>query len=174
MNYDFSSLSHREFEDLARDVVGREIELRFEAFPEGPDDGMDGRHARADGTIVMQAKHYHGSGFAALKSKMTKERQSIDRLAPTRYILVTSAPLTPKNKTVLAEIIGPSLQTPGKPIKSFGRRTRRFCKPLSRKLSERPLRNQDRSRPCSPILCRRRQSRAPPQPLQKRCETRSF
>jgi TIR domain len=113
MNYDFSSLSHSEFEDLARDLVGREIELRFEAFPEGPDDGMDGRHARADGSIVMQAKHYHGSGFAALKSKMTKERQSIDRLASTRYILVTSAPLTPKNKSALAEIIGPSLQTSG-------------------------------------------------------------
>ena len=113
MAYDFSSLSHSEFEDLARDLVGREIELRFEAFSEGPDDGMDGRHARADGTIVMQAKHYRGSGFAALKSKMTKERQSIDRLAPTRYILVTSAPLTPKNKSALAKLIGPSLQTSG-------------------------------------------------------------
>jgi len=113
MSYDFAGLSHSEFEDLARDLVGREIELRFEVFPEGPDDGMDGRHARADGSIVMQAKHYHRSGFAALKSKMTKERRSIDRLAPSRYILVTSAPLTPKNKSALAEIIGPSLQTPG-------------------------------------------------------------
>lgn len=53
MAYDFSSLSHSEFEDLARDLVGREIELRFEAFPEGRDEGMDGRHARADGSVVM-------------------------------------------------------------------------------------------------------------------------
>ncbi|MEY9421830.1 hypothetical protein ABIF69_008272 [Bradyrhizobium japonicum] len=156
MNYDFSSLSHSEFEDLSRDLVGREIDLRFEAFPAGPDDGMDGRHARADGSIVMQAKHYHGSGFAALKSKIAKERLSIDRLAATRYILVTSAPLTPKNKNALAQIIGPSLQTPGdifgpgdlnallrkypdieKPIKSFGRRAPRFWKRLSRKRLER-------------------------------------
>jgi hypothetical protein len=113
MAYDFSSLSHSEFEDLARDLVGREIKLRFEAFPEGRDDGMDGRHARADGSVMMQAKHYHGSGFAALKSKMTKERQSIDRLAPARYILVTFARVTPKNKNALAQIIGPSLQTAG-------------------------------------------------------------
>lgn len=113
MAYDFSTLSHSEFDDLARDLVGREIELRFEAFPEGADDGMDGRHARADGSIVMQAKHYHRSGFATLKSKMAKERQSIDRLAATRCILVTSAPLTPKNKNALAQIIGPSLQTSG-------------------------------------------------------------
>jgi TIR domain/Restriction endonuclease len=113
MNYDFSSLSHSEFEDLARDLVGRETELRFEAFSEGPDGGIDGRHARADGSIVLQAKHYHGSGFSALKSRMTKERQSIDRLAATRYILVTSASLTPNNKGALSQIIGPSLQTPG-------------------------------------------------------------
>nr|WP_229171486.1 toll/interleukin-1 receptor domain-containing protein [Bradyrhizobium altum] len=74
---------------------------------------MDGRHARADGSIVLQAKHYRGSGFATLKSRMINERQSIDRLAATRYILVTSAPLTPRNKITLAQLIGPSLQTPG-------------------------------------------------------------
>ncbi|RWG53005.1 MAG: toll/interleukin-1 receptor domain-containing protein [Mesorhizobium sp.] len=113
MPYDFSSLSHNEFEDLARDLVGREIDKRFEAFPEGPDDAMDGRHALADGDIVLQAKHYYRSGFSALKSKMKIERVAIDGLAPTRYILVTSASLTPKNKTALAEIVGPALQGPG-------------------------------------------------------------
>src|SRR5260370_1332589 len=113
MNYDFASLSHSEFEDLVRDLIGRETGKRFEAFPEGPDDGMDGRHALADGAIILQAKHYHRSGFAGLKSKMARERQSIDRLQPKRYILVTSAPLTPKNKSVLGAIIGPALQTPG-------------------------------------------------------------
>jgi hypothetical protein len=76
-------------------------------------DGIDGRHALADGTIILQAKHYYRSGFVALKSKMARERPSINRLQPRRYILVTSAPLTPKNKGVLGEIIGPALQTPG-------------------------------------------------------------
>jgi len=61
----------------------------------------------------MQAKHYHRSGFAALKSKMAKERGAINRLAAKRYILVTSVPLTPKNKNELSQIIGPSLQTQG-------------------------------------------------------------
>ncbi len=113
MAYDFSSLSHKDFEDLARDLIGREIEKRFEVFPEGPDDAMDGRHALADGDIVLQAKHYHRSGFSALKSKMKSERTAIDGLAPSRYILVTSASLTPKNKAALAEIVGPVLQGPG-------------------------------------------------------------
>ncbi len=113
MNYDFSTLSHVDFEDLTRDLVGRELAVRFEAFPEGPDDGMDGRHALAEGVIILQAKHYHRSGFSALKSKMRKERPSIDTLQAKRYILATSAPLTPRNKSELAEIIGPSLLTHG-------------------------------------------------------------
>lgn len=113
MAYDFSSLSHSDFEDLARDLVGQETGLRFEAFAEGPDDGMDGRHARADDTTVLQAKHYFRSGFAKLNSKLKEQRPTIDRLAADRYILVTSASLTPKNKAELSRTIGPSLQTPG-------------------------------------------------------------
>lgn len=44
---------------------------------------------------------------------MAKERQSIDALQASRYILATSAPLTPANKTALASAIGPSLQSSG-------------------------------------------------------------
>jgi hypothetical protein len=113
MAYDFSSLSHSEFEDLARDLIGREIGKRFEVFPEGPDAGMDGRHALADGAIILQAKHYRRSGFSGLKSTMAKERKAIERLQSKRYILVTSAPLTPRNKSALSEIIGSALRTPG-------------------------------------------------------------
>ena len=105
MDYDFSSLSHVEFEDLARDLVGRELGVRFEAFPEGPDDGMDGRHAATDGNIILQAKHYYRSGASKLNLKMRAERASIDALRTERYLLATSAPLTPKNKSILAATI---------------------------------------------------------------------
>jgi len=110
MTYDFRSLSPADFEDLARDLVGREIGVRFEAFAAGPDGGIDGRHATGDQSVILQAKHYAGSKFAALKSQMKRERASIDRLSPTRYVLATSCPLTPKNKQQLAAIIGPTLQ----------------------------------------------------------------
>ncbi|MFC3694898.1 TIR domain-containing protein [Chenggangzhangella methanolivorans] len=113
MAYDFTGLSFSEFEDLARDLIGREIGLRFEAFPEGPDDGIDGRHALADGAIILQAKHYQRSGFSKLKSKMSKERESVDRLQPKRYVLATSVSLTNKKKAVLGELIGPALLTSG-------------------------------------------------------------
>lgn len=113
MPYDFATLSHSQFEDLARDLIGRELGKRFEAFPEGPDSGMDGRHASAEGDIILQAKHYLRSGFSRLKITMAKEAQTVDRLQPKRYILVTSASLTPKNKSTLSEIIGPALKGTG-------------------------------------------------------------
>ncbi len=44
---------------------------------------------------------------------MKRERASIDKLAPTRYILATSRSLTPPNKKELAAIIGPTLLSEG-------------------------------------------------------------
>lgn len=113
MAHDFSSLSPSEFEDLTRDLLGRELGVRFEAFPDGPDDGMDGRYASADGDVILQAKHYYRSGFAKLKAKMKRERAAIDALNPKRYVLATSAALTPINKAQLAAEIGSALKSPG-------------------------------------------------------------
>lgn len=113
MNYDFSTLSPADFEDLTRELLGEELGIRFEAFPDGPDDGMDGRYAAADGDTILQAKHYFRSGLSKLKSTMRRERFTIDALRPRRYILATSTPLTPANKTALAGVIGPALKNPG-------------------------------------------------------------
>ena len=109
MAYDFASLSPADFEDLVRDLLAEELGVRFEAFGAGPDGGVDGRHALANDNIVLQAKHYAGSTYPTLKAQMKRERGSIDRLSPTRYILATSRPLSPANKHELASIIGPSL-----------------------------------------------------------------
>ncbi|MHC2583044.1 nSTAND3 domain-containing NTPase [Bradyrhizobium diazoefficiens] len=109
MAYDFGNLSPADFEDLVRDLVGREFGVRFEAFAAGPDGGMDGRHARGAAATILQAKHYGRSSYASLKSQMKRERRAIEDLAPGRYILATSCPLTPKNKFELAEAIGPLL-----------------------------------------------------------------
>lgn len=113
MANDLSSLSPSEFESLTRDLLGRELGIRFEAFPDGPDDGMDGRHAAADGDVILQAKHYNRSGFAKLKAAMKRERAAIDALSPKRYLLTTSVALTPANKTALAAEIGPALDSAG-------------------------------------------------------------
>ncbi|MCX5493872.1 ATP-binding protein [Kaistia dalseonensis] len=111
MTYSFGALSHLDFEDLSRDLIGRELNIRFEAFVSGPDGGIDGRHAQGTDKIILQAKHYVASRYSDLKRAMKKERAAIDRLAPTRYILTSSCGLSPKNKAELATIVGASLQS---------------------------------------------------------------
>lgn len=111
MSYYFRNLSSADFEDLVRDLIGREEGVRFEAFCVGPDGGIDGRHAQANGNVILQAKHYEGSSFSKLMTAMKRERSSIDKLAPTRYILATSCKFTPHGKGKLAPLIGPSLRS---------------------------------------------------------------
>ena len=112
MSYDFANLSPADFEDLVRDLIGHELNLRFEGFSAGPDGGVDGRHSTAGRSTILQAKHYSGSTFALLKSVMKRERAVIDRIRPEprRYILATSRPITPKNKATLGKLIGPVLR----------------------------------------------------------------
>ncbi|MBS1020099.1 ATP-binding protein [Gluconobacter cerinus] len=109
MTYSFTSLSPADFEDLARDLLGEELACRFEGFGPGPDGGVDGRHAKSGATTILQAKHLRMSGFAALARQMRSARPSINQIQPDKYILVTSVSLTPANKKVLADSIGPSL-----------------------------------------------------------------
>ena len=107
--YDFRNLSHADFEDLARDLIGKEMGVRFEAFSEGPDGGMDGRHSKGTDLIVLQAKHYAGSTFSTLKNRMNREKEALHKLNSPRYILVTSHPLTPLKKKKLIEVCGSEL-----------------------------------------------------------------
>jgi hypothetical protein len=106
MPYDFKTLSHADFEDFSLDLIGRELGIRFESFCAGPDGGIDGRHSSGDFSAILQAKHYSGSSFRALKSAIKKEKASIERLQPSRYILSTSCNLSPANKDELIKIIG--------------------------------------------------------------------
>ncbi|WP_413992431.1 TIR domain-containing protein [Labrys okinawensis] len=110
MVHNFANLSATDFEELSRDLIGRALGVRFEGFTPGPDGGIDGRHAIGPTATILQAKHFGASSFASLKRTMIKERTSIDRLAPQRYILATSQGLTPPNKAALKGIIGPSLR----------------------------------------------------------------
>lgn len=105
-NYDFKNLSFADFEDLSRDLIGKELGVRFEAFSEGPDGGMDGRHSKGSNLTVLQAKHYSSSQFSTLKSRMRRERESVNKLNASRYILVTSHPLSPIKKTKLVDTLG--------------------------------------------------------------------
>lgn len=103
--YDFGNLSPIEFEGLCIDLLGAETELLFERFSEGADRGIDGRHSKADGDVILQAKHYKGSTWDDLQTAAKKEAVNIEALNPTQYYFLTSQPLTPERKDVLVRLL---------------------------------------------------------------------
>lgn len=107
------NLSDVDFEDLCRDIARAETGMRFSAFGPGPDDGIDGRHAKGDKKTILQSKHYIGSSFSQLKSAVRREVKKPPTLTPDRYLLFTSQPLTPHRTDELAAILGEYLKESG-------------------------------------------------------------
>src|SRR4051794_14823288 len=101
MAYDFSSLSDYDFEILVRDLLSARDDSRYESFKAGRDQGIDLRCLKS-GTTIAQCKHWVRSGFAALSRHIeNKEAAKVKLLAPDRYLLVTSVPLSAANKATL-------------------------------------------------------------------------
>jgi ABC-type oligopeptide transport system ATPase subunit len=105
MGYDFRSLSPLDFENLVRDLLQAELDLTLESFGPGPDSGIDFRCCHYFGQTIIQAKHYVGSGFAALRRAADAERENVAHLRPRRYIFVTSVSLTPTKKQKLLDAL---------------------------------------------------------------------
>ena len=108
---DITRLSDFDFERLCEDLFGEILGMRLEIFAPGADGGIDLRHMSAGGDVVIQCKHWHRSGRAALVRHM-KEREAtkVRRLNPSRYILATSAELNVNAKRKLAQELSPYLK----------------------------------------------------------------
>lgn len=108
-DYDFSALSPTDFEELCRDLLQRRLGVELQSFTKGRDGGVDLRHAPVpDKTWVVQCKHFSGSTFSKLKSKLKNdELPKLARLKPERYILATSLGLTPRRVDELHSLLQP-------------------------------------------------------------------
>lgn len=112
-DYDFRSLSSKDFEEVTRDLLQKEWGIQIESFKEGKDQGIDLRYSPLNnGDTIIQCKHYVGSGFKALiRDLKTKELPKVKLLSPSRYVLVTSVALTPYNKSEIYRIFSPFIRT---------------------------------------------------------------
>lgn len=112
--YTFGTLSPYDFECLSRDLLQEELGLTLETFTAGPDDGIDLRHSRDPARmLIVQCKHWVGTGFSGLHSHLVKkELPKIRALNPARYVLTTSAPLTPANKQTLVDDLEGHVKSP--------------------------------------------------------------
>lgn len=113
-NYNFSTLNDKEFEQIAKDLLNAKYNLELQDFKVGKDKGTDLRFStlKNKNSIVVQAKHYIGSGFAQLKSTLlNRELKKVKDLLPDRYIVVTSLPLSAIQKDELKLILSPFVVT---------------------------------------------------------------
>lgn len=115
VDYDFSSLNDKEFENISIELISRDKGKRFERFKEGKDGGVDGRFYRDDGKEeIIQCKHYLKSGFDKLMISLQKknsnginEIEKVKKLNPKKYLFVTSLPLSRDNKTKIKNLFSP-------------------------------------------------------------------
>lgn len=106
--YDFQTLSPKDFEELTRDLLQKELNITFESFKNGKDQGIDLRYAKnSDNEIIVQCKHYKNSKFSNLIKSLKEEVNKIQKLNPSRYIVVTSLALSPKNKEKILSTCSP-------------------------------------------------------------------
>ena len=112
MNYDFSQLNDKEFEILAADVLSAYLRVRIERFKPGRDGGVDGRFfSDVDGEIVLQCKHYLKTGYRGMLNKIIRdELEKINKLNPSKYIFITSLPLSRDNKKELRNALTPHIK----------------------------------------------------------------
>lgn len=115
-DYDFSTINASDFEKLACDLLNREAHknsslIRYRIFKEGRDKGIDLLYSSSDNIyeVVGQVKHFTKSTYSSLKSSVKAELQKLDILNPTRYIFITSQPLSVENKIELKNILAPYL-----------------------------------------------------------------
>jgi hypothetical protein len=110
MAYDFMTLGPEDFENLTCDLLSASWSSQLEIFKTGKDQGIDLRHSRLiDGEVgaIVQCKRYDPNRYSGLLSAVKGEVEKLARLNPTRYVLVTSVPLSVHQKNELLEYLSP-------------------------------------------------------------------
>lgn len=105
-DYNFLNLSPPEFEDLSRDLLQEQLKCTLESFTTGRDNGIDLRYASSNNsTLIVQCKRY--KDFTTVYSNLQKEIKKVKALLPSRYIICTSAGLTPNQKDKIITLFDP-------------------------------------------------------------------
>ena len=95
--YHLEVLNDKEFEELSKDLLEKELGVQFQIFKTGRDKGIDLRYAcTKENEIIVQAKRYIRSTFSNLTIELDKEKISMTKLSnkPDRYILITALDLS--------------------------------------------------------------------------------
>lgn len=124
--YDFNNLDDYEFEVLCRDLFNEEQRLitrtnnglqqkkilNFKSFKRGKDSGIDLHYKDLEDEVVGQIKLSRGKFsdlYASLRRKIggKTETEKVRAINPSKYIFMTSVPLSLENKKKIIELFDP-------------------------------------------------------------------
>lgn len=112
-NYDFSTLSSSDFEDLSCDLMNfqqsSESSIRYKTFKDGKDKGIDFLYSTEHNIYehVGQAKHFYRSGISNLLSVLRNdELKKVQNLKPEKYFIFTSVDLSVSDTEEIKGIFG--------------------------------------------------------------------
>lgn len=110
---DLARLSPDEFEVVCQDLFAEVLGIELETFGRGRDGGVDLRGWADDrGLVVVQCKHWRRSAANLVSFMRRDELPRIVALDPARYVLATSAELTPRRKDELVDALRPYVRSP--------------------------------------------------------------
>jgi hypothetical protein len=109
---DLRVLSDVEFEYVCADLLSAELATHFERFQRAADGGVDLRASDANGTHIVQCKHYRRSSFSTLARDLANEVANVQREQPASYRVVTSQELTRRQKDQLYQLFNRWMPSP--------------------------------------------------------------
>jgi hypothetical protein len=125
-DYNFATLNSLDFEHLVRDLLNAKLkaegsETYFISFPSGRDKGIDLLDSESSNqayNCIVQIKHNIGTSYQTFIHQLSRstpsqksELEKIGKLAPLRYILATSKPLTLGNKEDILNAMQPHIRS---------------------------------------------------------------
>jgi len=112
-SYDFSALNDKEFEELVRDLVSKDLGIKLRSFKKGKDKGIDIRFSSVSNIndVIIQAKHLVESGFKELIQLLKKEKEKLDKMNVGTYYIATSVKLLPQHETAIVSLLSPYIKS---------------------------------------------------------------
>ena len=109
-DYDLTVFSPDEFEEFSRDLLQEKFKIFIESFKTGKDGGIDLRFGLDKSKkVIVQAKRY--KNYTSLLTNLKKEVSKVQKLNPSRYIISTTAGLSPHNKDAIKKLFAPYIES---------------------------------------------------------------
>lgn len=112
----YANLSDVDFEELAKDIFEKILNVKLYTFSKGRDEGIDVTDSVSQPKYLIQVKHYNKSKFSDLKCSLQREVDKIKKLNPKHYYIFTSCSLTPKNLNEIYSLFSEYMTSPNKNI----------------------------------------------------------